>query len=82
VEHRVRVPGLSVFLRYAEGHDRVDPSTNNGLPTTREGNFGVVWNIPWVRGFQCRCRNAYTDRGTGRLQQAYRIIVNYDIPLL
>jgi hypothetical protein len=78
----LQIPGLSVFLRYAEGHDRVDPSTNSGLPTTREGNFDIIWNIPWVRGFQFRFRNAYTDRGSGRLQQAYRIIVNYDIPLL
>src|SRR5262245_61009745 len=78
----LQIPVLSVFLRYAEGHDRVDPSTNSGLPTTREGNFDVIWNIPWVKGFQFRFRNALTDRGTGRLQQAYRIIVNYDIPLL
>jgi hypothetical protein len=78
----LQIPRLSVSLRYAEGHDRVDLSTNSGLPTTREGNFDVIWNIPWVNGFQFRFRNAYTDRGTGRLHQAYRIIVNYDISLL
>jgi hypothetical protein len=78
----LQIPGLSVFLRYAEGHDRVDPSTNSGIPTSSEGNSDVIWNLPWVTGFQFRFRNAYTDRGTGRLQQAYRIIVNYDIPLL
>ena len=78
----LRIPGLSAFLRYAEGHDRVDPSTNRGLPTTREGNFDVIWNLPWVQGLQFRFRNAYTDRGVGRVQQAYRIIVNYELPLL
>ena len=78
----LRIPGLSAFLRYAEGHDRVDPSTNRGLPTTREGNFDVIWNLPWVQGLQFRFRNAYTDRGVGRVQQAFRIIVNYELPLL
>lgn len=74
--------GLVVFMRYAEGYDAVDPATNRGLPTNREGNFDVIWNLPWVQGLQFRFRTAYTDRGVGRVQQAYRIIVNYDLPLL
>jgi hypothetical protein len=74
--------GLAVFLRYAEGYDAVDPATNSGLPTNREGNFDVIWDLPWVQGLQFRFRTAYTDRGVGRVQQAYRIIVNYGLPLL
>jgi hypothetical protein len=78
----LRLPGLEVFLRYAEGRDAVDPSTNRSLPTNREVNFDVIWNLPWVKGLQFRFRTAFTDRGPGRVQQAYRVIVNYDLPLL
>jgi hypothetical protein len=76
------VPGLSVLLRYAEGRDAVNPSTNADLPRVREGNFDVIWNIPGVKGLQLRFRNAYVAESGDRVVQGFRIILNYELPLL
>jgi hypothetical protein len=77
----IRVPGLSVLLRYAQGTGAVDPAANRSLPTVREGDLDVVWNVPWLKGFQARFRNAYVDDGGERTVQAFRIVVDYEIPL-
>ena len=78
----VRIPGLSVLVRYADGRDAENPSTSSGLPKVREGDFDVTWNIPWVRGLQFRFRNAYVAESGERVLKAFRIILNYEIPLL
>jgi outer membrane porin, OprD family len=77
----VHIPGLSVLVRYAEGRDAVNPSTGVGLPTLREGNLDVIWNVPGVPGLQFRFRNAYVESGH-RVLPAFRIILNYELPLL
>jgi hypothetical protein len=78
----VHIPGLSVLVRYAEGRDAINASTGVGLPTVREGDLDVIWNVPGVPGLQFRFRNAYVAEGGARVLQAFRIILNYELPLL
>ena len=78
----VHIPGLSVLMRYAEGRDAINASTGVGLPTVREGDLDVIWNVPGVPGLQFRFRNAYVAEGGARVLQAFRIILNYELPLL
>ena len=78
----VHIPGLSVLVRYAEGRDAINPLTGVGLPTVREGNLDVIWDVPGVPGLQFRFRNAYVAEGGHRVLPAFRIILNYELPLL
>jgi hypothetical protein len=52
------------------------------LPGVREVDFDVTWNIPWVKGLQFRFRNAYVAQSGERVLKAFRIILNYEFPLL
>ena len=76
------IPGLSLLVRYAEGRDAINASTGVGLPTLREGNLDVVWNVPGAPGLQYRFRNAYVAESGHRVLPAFRIILNYELPLL
>ena len=77
-----QVPGLSVHLLYGQGTDRIDPVTNGALPTTREGNLDIVYNVPAVKGLSLRFRNAYVGRGNAEELKEFRLIVNYELDLL
>jgi len=78
----VHIRGFSVLVRYAEGRDAINPLTGVGLPTVREGDLDVIWDVPGVRGLQFRFRNAYVAEGGHRVLPAFRIILNYELPLL
>lgn len=79
----VRIPGLTMFLRYGHGTDGVDSSTHRGLPTVGETDVYVLWNVPWIKGLQFRIRNAYVTEGGERgVVKSFRANVNYQIPLL
>ena len=77
-----QVPGFSVYLAYAQGTERRDPATGGALPTTREGNLDLIYNVAAVKGLSVRFRNAYVDRGDASTVMDFRIIVNYDLDLL
>lgn len=76
-----QVPGLSVQMVYAQGNDRKDPASGRGLPTTREGDLDIIYNLPVLKGLQFRFRNAYVDDGGQRVLKDFRIIVNYEIAM-
>ena len=78
----VHIPGLSVLMRYAGGRDAINTSTGVGLPTVREGDLDVIWNVLGVAGLQFRFRNAYVAESEHGVLPAFRIILNYDLPLL
>lgn len=77
-----RIPGVTVLVRYAHGSDARDPVKSRELPNVKETDFDVTWNIPGVKGLQFRFRNAYVDEGGSRTVQGFRIILNYEIPVL
>lgn len=79
----VRIPGVTVLLRYGHGSDAVDSATRQGLPTVGETDMYVLWNIPSVTGLQFRVRYAYlTQGGAQGALTSFRVNVNYEIPLL
>ena len=80
--HGASPPGLSVLARSGEGRDAINASTGVGLPTVREGNLDVTWNVRGVPGLQFRFRNAYVAESGDRVLRAFRIILNYELPLL
>jgi hypothetical protein len=77
-----RIPGLTLYLAYAQGTDRVDPETGLGLPTTREGDLDIIYAIPGLEGLSLRFRNGYVARGDPSVLKDFRIIVNYELDLL
>jgi hypothetical protein len=77
-----QLPGLSVQILYAQGTDRIDPATRNGLPTTREGNLDIIYTLQNVKGLSLRFRNGYVDRGNSDVVMDFRLIVNYELDLL
>jgi outer membrane porin, OprD family len=76
------VQGLSVKLAYAQGTDRINPATGSGLPTTREGDLDIIYNVQAVKGLSFRFRNAYVGQGNPDTVKDFRIIVNYEVDLL
>jgi hypothetical protein len=77
-----QLPGLSVQILYAQGTDRTDPATGNGLPTTREGDLDIIYTLPNVKGLSLRFRNGYVSRGNSDVVMDFRLIVNYELDLL
>lgn len=77
-----QVPGLSVHMIYAQGNDRIDPTTGAGQPTTREGNLDITYEVPGVKGLSLRFRNAYVGRGNSEVLKDFRILINYELDLL
>jgi hypothetical protein len=78
----VKLPGLSLLLFYAEGYDANDPSTGAPLPNRREGDLDIMWRVPLAKGLRFRFRNAYADAGVGSLIKEFRIIIDYELPIL
>ena len=82
---RIGLKGLSAFTNFASGHDRIDPGTGMSLPDEREIDVTVDYKVPdgRFRGFWVRLRGAYLDQsGVQDWTKEYRVIVNYEIPLL
>jgi len=77
----VHVPGLSLLVRYAQGWDATD-STTGSRTSVREGDLDVIWNVREVTGLQFRFRNAYVAKTGQSVVPAFRIILNYELPLL
>ena len=76
------IPGLSLYMAYVQGNDRINPSSGSGLPTTREGDLDIIYNVPSIKGLSLRFRNAYVGRGNDETLKDFRIIFNYEMNLL
>ena len=82
---RLGLKGLSAFTNYASGYDLVDPATDMSLPNEREIDVTVDYKVPdgRFRGFWVRLRGGFVDHGgAANWTKEYRVIVNYEIPLL
>jgi len=76
------IPGLSLYMSYVQGNDRINPSSGSGLPTTREGDLDIIYNVPSIKGLSMRFRNAYVGRGNDETLKDFRIIFNYELNIL
>ena len=77
-----KLPGLTVQILYAQGNDRIDPGSRAALPTTREGDLDIIYNVQAIKGLSLRFRNGYVGRGNGDVVKDFRIIINYEADLL
>ena len=81
----VGLAGVTTYALWVHGWDRVDPITKASVKQEDEYNFDLQWRpqIKLLKGFWFRTRYAVVNqRDGGPTQTDFRIIVNYDLPLL
>jgi hypothetical protein len=79
------LPGVTAYGLWVHGWNRVDPITKDSVKQEDEYDFDLQWRpqIKVLKGLWFRTRYAYVEqRDGGPSQSDFRIIVNYDIPLL
>jgi hypothetical protein len=79
------LPGVTAYALWVHGWNREDPVTNASVKQEDEYNLDLQWRPQFkvLKGLWFRTRYAYVNqRDEGSSQRDFRIIVNYDIPLL
>jgi hypothetical protein len=83
---RLGLEGVSSYVLYVHGWGRVNPSTKAGVPDENEFNADVQWRPKWsfLNGFSVRFRysNVHQYQKPRDTQQDFRLILNYDFPLM
>jgi outer membrane porin, OprD family len=83
---RLGLEGVSAYGLFVHGWGRVDPVTKNGVPDENEFNADLQWRPHWafLNGFSARFRYSRVKQyeGSKDSQDDYRLIINYDFPLL
>jgi hypothetical protein len=80
---RLGLRGLSATTRYAQGTNAVKPFTSEPVSNLREGNFRLDYVAPArvLQGFTFSFQGAVASTGAPRLENQFRIVVNYDLSL-
>jgi hypothetical protein len=79
------LPGLTAYGLWVHGWNRVDPITKASVKQEDEYDLDLQWRpqIKILKGLWFRTRYAYIDQSDGGPSQSdFRIIVNYDLPIL
>jgi outer membrane porin, OprD family len=83
---RLGLEGVSTYVLFVHGWGRVDPLTKAGVPDENEFNFDLQWRPKWsfLNGFWARFRYSRVEQyeGPKNHQDDFRVIINYDFPLL
>ena len=83
---RLGLEGVSSYLLFVHGWGRINPSTKAGVPNENEFNADVQWRPKWsfLNGFSARFRYSRVQQYQGPKdhQDDFRLIINYDFPLL
>jgi hypothetical protein len=83
---RLGLEGVSSYVLFVHGSGRVDPSTRSGVPDENEFNFDLQWRPKWklLEGFSFRYRYSHVHQyqGPKNSQDDFRVIINYDFPLM
>ena len=77
--------GVTAYALWVHGWDRVDPITKASVKQEDEYDLDLQWRpqIKVLKGFWLRTRYAHVSQGDGGPSQSdFRIIVNYDLPIL
>ena len=77
--------GVTAYALWVHAWNRVDPITKASVKQEDEYDFDLQWRpqIKVLKGLWVRTRYAYIDQSDGGPSQSdFRIIVNYDLPLL
>jgi hypothetical protein len=84
---RLGLQGLTAYALFVRGWDRVDPTTKESVANENEFDADVQWRPQWkfLKGLWFRVRYANVHQYNERPNQTindFRVIVNYDVPLL
>ena len=83
---RLGLEGVSTYMLFVHGWNRVNPSTKAGVPNENEFDTDIQWRPKWsfLNGFSARFRYARVNQYQGPKdhQDDFRVIINYDFPLL
>jgi hypothetical protein len=78
--------GVTAYALFVYGWDRVNPSTKASVANEHEFDADIQWRPQWkfLKGlwFRGRYANVHQYEGDKNTINDFRIIVNYDIPLL
>lgn len=78
--------GVAAYVLFVHGWGQVDPSTKAPGPDENEYDVDVQWRPGWrlLKGVWLRTRYGIVHQyeGPGQYQHDFRVIVNYDFPLL
>jgi hypothetical protein len=86
---RLGLKGVTAYTLWVHGWGRVDPSTKASVPNENEFDADAQWRPEWkfLKGlwFRVRYANVHQYEGPHSSNNAindFRVIVNYDVPLL
>ena len=83
---RLGLKGVTAYALFVHGWGRVDPSTKASVADENEFNADVQYRPQWkfLKGlwFRVRYANVHQYEGDKNTIHDFRVIVNYDIPLL
>jgi len=83
---RLGLEGVAAYVLFVHGWGRVDPSTKNSVPNENEFDADLQWRPPWkfLKGLWLRVRyaNVHQYQRPNNTINDFRVIVNYDFPLL
>jgi hypothetical protein len=83
---RLGLEGVSAYALFVHGWGRINPTTKAGVPDENEFNTDLQWRPKWkfLNGFWARFRYSRVKQYEGPKdhQDDFRVIINYDFPLL
>ncbi len=83
---RLGLEGLAVYALFTHGWGAIDPSTMDPVPNINEIDADIQWRPQWrfLKGLWLRVRYANVRQYEEPKNSArnFRVIVNYDLPLL
>ena len=83
---RLGLEGVTAYGLLVHGWGRIDPTTGSSVPNENEFDLDLQWRPQWkfLKGlwFRARFANVHQYEGPGNTINDFRLIVNYDFPLL
>ena len=83
---RLGLEGVSTYALFVHGWGRIDPATKEKVANENEFDAEVQWRPKWkfLKGlwFRVRYANVHQYEGDKNTIHDFRVIVNYDLPVL
>ena len=83
---RLGLEGVAAYVLFVHGWGAVDPSTRDPVPNENEFDADIQWRPQWkfLKGlwFRVRYANVHQYEDPKNRLHDFRVIVNYDFPLL
>jgi hypothetical protein len=83
---RLGLEGVTTYALFVHGWDRLNPASNASVPNENEFDADIQWRPQWkfIKGLWLRMRyaNVHQYERPNDTINDFRIIVNYDVPLL